>query len=273
MEKNVKQIYLAGKVRGKKWELIEDIKNDDKYQFLASDGEYEETEIGEVYNHGYSFDKPHNVIKSWEDNEENIVYFALFEIKHCDFLFAYLDKTDSYGSIAEMAYASAIGKPIFLVINESEINKDDMEINSPFLDSYWFVSNFPNIKRIFTDFEGAKHLLESLCKIESPIEQIFYNACIKNNLWYKLFPQVEEGKYRIDFAIPDEKIAIELDGHDSHKTKEQRTHDAQRERYLQSNGWKLIRFTGSEIYNNLNSCLADLSLFREANKQEKKELF
>lgn len=259
----MKRIYLAGKVRGKKWELIEDIKN---INFICSDGEYSESEdVGEVYNHGYAFDKPHNVIKSW-DADESISEYSCAMIQECDFLFAYLDRIDSYGSIAEIAYASALGKKIYLVINEFE--EEDDSFNSPFLDAYWFVSNFPNIRRIFTDFDGAKHLIESLCKLESPIEEKFYDACITRGLWYGLHPQINEGKFRIDFAFLEDNIAIELDGHESHKTKEQRTYDAQRERYLQSNGWKLIRFTGSEIHSNLASCLADLMLFKEANKKE-----
>lgn len=59
---------------------------------------------------------------------------------------------------------------------------------------------------------------------------------------------VHERNYRVDFAVPDAKIAIEVDGHKYHSSKSQRTKDAERDRALQSNGWRVFRFTGSEIY-------------------------
>lgn len=34
---------------------------------------------------------------------------------------------------------------------------------------------------------------------------------------------------------------------------------------------KNIKFTCSEVYNDIESCIADLILFREANKQKKRE--
>lgn len=46
-------------------------------------------------------------------------------------------------------------------------------------------------------------------------------------------------------------VAIECDGHDFHeKTKEQAARDKQRDRDLQSIGWAVARFTGSEIFKN-----------------------
>ncbi len=90
---------------------------------------------------------------------------------------------------------------------------------------------------------------------ESPIEKMFYELA-----FYELhmYPQHPVGPYRLDFAIPDRKIAIELDGHDFHKTKEQRTHDASRDRYLIERGWTVLRFTGTEIYKNTAKCVAQI---------------
>lgn len=73
--------------------------------------------------------------------------------------------------------------------------------------------------------------------------------------------------YRVDFAvIPNDvemwlegdvlgvryqHVGLELDGHDFHeKTKEQVTHRNQRDRDLQADGWKMLHFSGSEIYRN-----------------------
>ncbi len=80
---------------------------------------------------------------------------------------------------------------------------------------------------------------------------------------YELYPQFEliddrtKKKFRLDFALyyprTDRKgkikIAIECDGHDFHeKTKEQAQRDKEKDRILQSNGWLVARFTGSEIF-------------------------
>ncbi len=97
-------------------------------------------------------------------------------------------------------------------------------------------------------------------KSESPIEELFYVKLKENTLEedFKLIEQqLKIDRYRVDFAIPQKSIVVELDGHDSHKTKKQRTNDAQRERYLQQNGWYVIRYTGSEIKTDIQRCLKD----------------
>jgi hypothetical protein len=54
--------------------------------------------------------------------------------------------------------------------------------------------------------------------------------------------------YVIDYFEPTYKIAIELDGFNYHeKNKSQIQKDKQRERNLVMNGFKVLRFTGSEI--------------------------
>lgn len=73
------------------------------------------------------------------------------------------------------------------------------------------------------------------------------------------YPQAKIGQYRVDLAVWDASIPFELreprlmivecDGHDFHeKTKEQARRDKQRDRFLQSRGYKVLHFTGSEIW-------------------------
>ena len=84
--------------------------------------------------------------------------------------------------------------------------------------------------------------------------------------WFSIQPQVKLGEYRVDFlvtyshvALPAEgrpgydpvsqQAVIECDGHDFHeRTKEQARRDKQRDRFLQSMGMPVFRFTGSEIW-------------------------
>lgn len=97
--------------------------------------------------------------------------------------------------------------------------------------------------------------------LESPIEEMFWTAASQEI--DGLTPQHQIGQYRVDFAIPHKLIVIELDGHRFHKTKEQRTSDAKRERDLQCNGWRVIRFTGSEIYSDTRQCVEQVKLIIE----------
>lgn len=65
--------------------------------------------------------------------------------------------------------------------------------------------------------------------------------------------QVSVCGYRLDFAVTDTtdgwKIAIECDGHDFHdRTPAQAERDKSRDRVLAAAGWRVLRFTGREIY-------------------------
>lgn len=100
---------------------------------------------------------------------------------------------------------------------------------------------------------------ESNDKCESPIEKMFWKAV--QDIKLDLQPQVEVGKYRVDFGNLARKIGVEIDGHEYHKTKEQRTADAKRERDLRRLGWQIIRFTGSEVYRNATKCVREVADF------------
>lgn len=53
-------------------------------------------------------------------------------------------------------------------------------------------------------------------------------------------------------------IVVELDGHEGHKTKEQRQHDYARERWLQEHGLRVVRWTGSDVYADARGCVRQL---------------
>lgn len=58
-------------------------------------------------------------------------------------------------------------------------------------------------------------------------------------------------RYRLDMALfaGEDKFAVEYDGHDFHeKTKEQARKDKARDRALTLAGWRVLRFTGSEVF-------------------------
>jgi very-short-patch-repair endonuclease len=76
-----------------------------------------------------------------------------------------------------------------------------------------------------------------------------------------LWQQIQIGTYRVDFLLgsyPDRGLApliVECDGHDFHeRTKEQAQRDKSRDRYLVARGYRILRFTGSEIYRDPHEC-------------------
>lgn len=87
-----------------------------------------------------------------------------------------------------------------------------------------------------------------------------------------IVPQHKAGKYRVDFLVclgvdskdgkgPNALFAVECDGHDFHeKTKEQAARDKARDRYLNSRGLTVFRYTGSEIFKNESGLLDDLQI-------------
>jgi very-short-patch-repair endonuclease len=104
----------------------------------------------------------------------------------------------------------------------------------------------------------------------SPIEKIFWDYSQEHIL--NLEPQVWISPYRVDFLVRPKNIVIELDGHEYHSSKQDRTKDAQRERYLQRLGYSVVRFTGTEIKSNPQKCVQEVVDFiNSLNKQDRDE--
>jgi len=126
-------------------------------------------------------------------------------------------------------------------------------------------------------------------EINSPIEKMFLKAGITSRypivvrlegdrvvrfnevpndcLILLVEPQKRVGAYRIDFAMEmvlkrsvrvGPALAIECDGFEYHSSKEQMRRDKQRDRWLMANGYRVVRFAGTEIWSDPVGC------FREA---------
>lgn len=126
-------------------------------------------------------------------------------------------------------------------------------------------------------FDLAESLIDvELGKCKSPIEKILYLVCV----WAaasepivhpgSIKTQYEIGKYKADvyMEICGKKVVFEADGHDFHeKTKEQAKHDKERDRFMQSKGVSVYRFTGSEVYSNVFDVYIEIVniIFSESN--------
>jgi very-short-patch-repair endonuclease len=94
--------------------------------------------------------------------------------------------------------------------------------------------------------------------------------CIWNRLrarqinGHKFRRQYSIGKYIVDFYCPEAKLAVEIDG-DSHFSDEQGLRDVSRQKYIESKGIHFLRFTNTDIIENLEGVLVRIT---ESLKQE-----
>lgn len=95
-------------------------------------------------------------------------------------------------------------------------------------------------------------------RCQSPAEVAFWQ--VASQLLPGLVRQyhVTGTRYHLDFALPECLLAIEIDGHQWHSTRQQRQHDSQRDRILTGLGWRVLRFTASEILRNANGCAEEV---------------
>jgi very-short-patch-repair endonuclease len=135
-------------------------------------------------------------------------------------------------------------------------------------------------------------------KCESPAEELFFLALVHQGSrglegelrfdggdpkpfesWcsFSIVPQYVVGRYRVDFLVSvsethvsgfgdDTELAwhkgvvvVEVDGHEFHeRTKQQASHDKKKDRDLQAAGFRVNRFTGSDIWNRTVECAREV---------------
>ena len=92
------------------------------------------------------------------------------------------------------------------------------------------------------------------------IELIMKEALEKANInAVEQFPIRGRFGYILDFAIVDKKIDIECDGEVWHKPNNDR--DRKRNWVLRNRGWKILRFSGTEITKDINACIDKIKQF------------
>ena len=94
-------------------------------------------------------------------------------------------------------------------------------------------------------------------KVERQFFDAFNNYFCHDDAPFKLEPQKPIGIYVPDFVYGD--FIIEIDGHDFHKTKEQREKDYSKERYFMARGFVVIRFMATEVFLNAQECINQLN--------------
>jgi len=61
--------------------------------------------------------------------------------------------------------------------------------------------------------------------------------------------------YRLDFALPDAERAIEIDGLAYHNGQESFIRDRNRQRDLEMEGWRVLRFAAKEVMQDAKACV------------------
>lgn len=140
------------------------------------------------------------------------------------------------------------------------------------------VHSYLSERSLVADVSWRVRVLRRLAglRLESPIEELFLVAW-EFSKWNRMPPTeyleldpgrtliIEGATFRLDFGIsiriPSGRrlalpIGIELDGHEFHeRTKEQVARDNQRERAIARAGYRLIRFSGSEVWRAPDRCV------------------
>jgi intein/homing endonuclease len=66
------------------------------------------------------------------------------------------------------------------------------------------------------------------------------------------------GRWFLDVALPELKVAVECDGGNWHNSKQARERDAKKDAYLRGHGWEVFRFSGKRIKDDVDGCRDDV---------------
>lgn len=193
------------------------------------------------------------------------------EIDGADIVLAIVEE-GCYGTMWELGYCHGTGKdPLIRVVHDDCWFADAFAADCGYgFDPDEGKSVYVHaIDGLLDEFAWTLRMHENvhdmLVSSTSPLEQAVAMQWAKESFYYGsttesdlLWAQVPEGPYRIDFANRQAKLAIELDGFTYHSSREQFGKDRERERYLIEKGWKVIRFHGDEIRNDVKKVVAEI---------------
>ena len=90
-------------------------------------------------------------------------------------------------------------------------------------------------------------------------ENIFKNALESMNITGWTY-NYQNSIYAYDFAFPELKIDIEIDGN-THTQEKVKRIDERRDLFSKENGWQVIRFTAQEVKENVLKCINQINVF------------
>jgi len=90
-------------------------------------------------------------------------------------------------------------------------------------------------------------------------ERLFWSK-IRNRqlLGFKFRRQYSIGKFIVDYCCPEAKLIVEIDGDSHYSSNKSLSKDRVRQKYLESLGFNILRFTNKDITGNLEASLEKL---------------
>lgn len=140
-------------------------------------------------------------------------------------------------------------KGVLGIFPANTINDDDIEISPPtpeggatnFADKQGWETAGSELYSVLK--EKAKEMRNKPTEAEKMLWNVLINKGIEN---YKFRRQHIVGEYIVDFICLEKKLIIEVDGA-VHNDLVQIEHDKQRSEWLESKGFKIIRFTNKQV--------------------------
>jgi len=103
-----------------------------------------------------------------------------------------------------------------------------------------------------------KNRRASLRRGQTTPEELFWQKVRQKQSGVKFRRQHGIGDYIVDFYCAECTLIIEIDG-DSHFTQDAREYDKERDAFLESRGFRVVRFTNRQIMEELESVLAKVN--------------
>jgi very-short-patch-repair endonuclease len=108
-----------------------------------------------------------------------------------------------------------------------------------------------------TGYQIARKLRKELTPAESKL-WVYLRGCKLNGIYFRR--QHAIGKYVTDFCALKPKLIIELDGS---QHLEQDEYDEERTKYLEAQGYQVIRFWNSQVMNDIEGVICAIVLAME----------
>jgi very-short-patch-repair endonuclease len=118
------------------------------------------------------------------------------------------------------------------------------------------------------NLKSQENKRRQLRKNQTEPEKYFWSWVRGKQLGTKFRRQQGIGHYIVDFYCVEFGLVIELDG-DSHYTEDAKKQDDERTAFLQSKGFRVIRFTNLEVMRNKEGVLQKVMLCLESRKAGK----
>ncbi|PKL41661.1 MAG: hypothetical protein CVV41_18080 [Candidatus Riflebacteria bacterium HGW-Riflebacteria-1] len=119
-------------------------------------------------------------------------------------------------------------------------------------------------KRLQKEKHHSRYSLPHKEASASPIEKLFRDELIRNGIQFEEQVEIilEDKKFSVpDFVVGSAGLMIYCDGTEFHKDPQRIIMDKQQDRVLQTQGFNVFRFSGSEIAADVKKCVREVQAF------------